>query len=117
MKRGEIYLVDFKNTQGSIQSGLRPALVIQNNKANKFSSTTIVCCITSVAKKPLPTHVYLGKDGGLIRNSTALCEQVFTINQSDCKVYLGSITNQSTLNRLDKSIQDSLGIKRNSNKC
>jgi len=34
IKRGDIYFVDFDETIGSVQSGLRPVVVIQNNIGN-----------------------------------------------------------------------------------
>ena len=36
-KRGDIYYVDFGKREGSKQGGIRPALVVSNNKANKHS--------------------------------------------------------------------------------
>ncbi|MFR8846435.1 MAG: type II toxin-antitoxin system PemK/MazF family toxin [Waltera sp.] len=36
-KRGDIYYVDFGEKDGSKQGGVRPALVVSNNKANKHS--------------------------------------------------------------------------------
>ena len=42
VKRGEIYLYDFGTNEGSIQNGLRPALVVQCDEGNKASCTTAV---------------------------------------------------------------------------
>lgn len=56
--RGEVYLVDFGQGFGSEQGGVRPAVIVQNNKGNKYSSTTIVVPITSKQTKArIPTHV------------------------------------------------------------
>jgi len=38
--RGEIWLVDWSPGRGSEQSGVRPALIIQNNVGNTYSTTT-----------------------------------------------------------------------------
>ena len=60
IKRGDIYFVDFDETIGSVQSGLRPVVVIQNNIGNKHSTTLIVATITSKSKKnfsPLTRHL------------------------------------------------------------
>lgn len=110
MKRGEIYLTNLNPKRGSVQSGLRPVLVIQNNKGNSNSPTTIICCITSISKKKLPTHLFISKSGGLRKQSTVLCEQIFTINKSDLKHYIGAITDNRTLKELDRCIRISLGI-------
>ena len=42
VQRGEIYLYDFGNNGGSIQNGVRPALVVQCDEGNAASSTTIL---------------------------------------------------------------------------
>ena len=48
--RGEIYLIDLSNQIGSEQSGVRPAVVVQNETGNMFSPTTIICPLTSKTK-------------------------------------------------------------------
>lgn len=37
MHRGEIYLVDLSNQVGSEQTGIRPALIVQNEQGNQHS--------------------------------------------------------------------------------
>ena len=41
-----VYLEDFGENMGSEENGIRPALVIQNDKGNKYSNTVIVASIT-----------------------------------------------------------------------
>ena len=50
VRRGGIYLVDLRGRVGSEQGGLRPVVVMQNDKGNKFSPTTIICPLTSKTK-------------------------------------------------------------------
>ena len=50
MHRGEIYLVDLRNPVGSEQSGVRPAVIVQNEVGNAHSPTTIICPLTSQVK-------------------------------------------------------------------
>ena len=38
MHRGEIYLVDLSNQVGSEQTGIRPALIVQNEQGNQHSA-------------------------------------------------------------------------------
>jgi len=80
--RGEIYFAKLSDVGGSVQNGMRPVLIIQNDKGNKFSPTTIVVPITSKAKKPMPTHVRVGTELGLRVSSTILAEQIICINKS-----------------------------------
>ena len=39
IKRGEIYLADLGEGVGSEQKGVRPVLIVQNDKVNKYSPT------------------------------------------------------------------------------
>ena len=63
IKRGEIYYYDFGFTEGSIQSGRRPVLILQADDFNEKAPTIIAAAITTVIKKRyLPSHVVLGEN-------------------------------------------------------
>ena len=109
MRRGEIYFMLAKG-HGSVQTGFRPVIVVQNDIGNHFSPTTIVCNITAAKKKNLPTHIFIGKSGGLDKESTVLCEQIQTVSKNDLKFYVGRVTDPRTLEKLDNSVLISLGI-------
>ena len=47
VKRGEVYLADLSDASGSEQGKVRPVVIIQNNRGNKYSPTTIVACLSS----------------------------------------------------------------------
>ena len=51
-RRGEVYWVDWPEGRGSEQRGRRPALVVQNNRGNRSSPTTVLAAISS-APDPL----------------------------------------------------------------
>ena len=110
MKRGDIYLLDLKQNEGSIQAGTRPVIIVQNDIGNLYSPVTVVCSITSAKKKWLPTHLFISKSGGLRKNSIVLCEQIFTVNKTDLKQYIGTITSKCTLKRLNRCLRLSLGL-------
>ena len=78
-KRGDIYYVDFGEKAGSEQGGVRPALVVSNNKANKHSPVVTVIPLSARVwkKKYLPTHVQipLKKSSGLNKPSMALADR------------------------------------------
>ena len=51
-KRGDIYYVDFGNQKNShIQQGIRPAIVVSNNKANDHSHLVTVVPLTKQVQK------------------------------------------------------------------
>ena len=84
IRRGDIFSYDFGTRIGSIQSGVRPVLVIQADNFNANAPTVIVASITSVIKKRyLPSHIILGEDFGLTKPSMVLLEQIQTVNKDD----------------------------------
>lgn len=72
---GDVYTVDLVGA-GSVQSGLRPCVVFQNNIGNAHSPNVVVIPMTSnLKKREMPTHVIIrASDTGLSRDSMALCE-------------------------------------------
>ena len=84
VRRGEIYWVEFDPVKGNEQSGLRPALVVQNDTGNRFSPTTVVVAITSrLPPQPYPFVVTIQpEESGLPVASAVNCAQIATIQQS-----------------------------------
>lgn len=109
VKRGEVYDIDFGMTVGSVQSGRRPGVVIQNDVGNKFSPNTIVAPITSQIKPNLPTHVSISSgNAGLKKDSIVLLEQPITISKECLKNKMGAVSTE-TMERIDRAIDISLG--------
>ena len=91
---------------GSIEYGIRPVLIIQNNIGNHFSTTTIVAPLTARYKKQLPVHFNLNSKCGLMFDSIVLMEQITTINQAQLIVRIGRI-NKENYSVVRKSITES----------
>lgn len=108
IKRGEIYYADLSPVIGSEQGGVRPVLIIQNQTGNRFSPTTIVAAITSVQKKPLPTHIAIDYDF-LESESIVLLEQIRTIDKKRLSDYLGSLS-AADMKRIENAVEVSLGF-------
>lgn len=110
--RGEIYLIDLSNQVGSEQSGVRPAVVVQNETGNIYSPTTIICPLTSKTKSMSATHVELTTtDAEIIRDSIVLCEQVRVIDKTRIKKKLGEVKNLQKIEDINQKILISFGIK------
>lgn len=75
IKRGDIIYCDLGLHSGSVQSGIRPCVVVSNDTGNMYSTIYIVVPLTTKHKTEIPTHVELEK------NSFALCEQCTTISE------------------------------------
>lgn len=82
IKRGDVVWVDLPPCPNShVQTGERPAIVVQNDMGNLHSPTTIVVPVTSVIKRlDMSTHVLFEADF-LPRQSVALCEQFITVDK------------------------------------
>ena len=80
VKRGELYFADLGTGIGSEQWGERPVLIVQNDKGNLYSPTTIVLPLTTQVHKSkgLPVHVILDKMEGLDQTSAVMAEQIVT---------------------------------------
>lgn len=111
MKRGEIYLVDLDNACGSEQSGVRPALIIQNEAGNTYSPTTIICPLTTKSKNLKATHVVLTpQDSGVIKESTVLCEQIRVIDKTRLVRKLGEVSCVKKLEDINRKLMVSIGL-------
>lgn len=90
-KIGEVYMVEFGGT-GSEQSGMRPAVVFQNNVGNAHSPNVICLPMTSKLKKAgQPTHVVVPKSIGLKTDSMVLCENPECVSKSRLGNYITTI--------------------------
>ncbi|MFH1170319.1 MAG: type II toxin-antitoxin system PemK/MazF family toxin [Candidatus Vogelbacteria bacterium] len=92
-RRGDVYLVNFDPTLGAEIRKTRPALVIQNDIANQWSSITIVAAITSYSVPEIyPTEVMVeAGEGGLRTKSIIKLDQVRSIDKQRLKYKLGQI--------------------------
>lgn len=110
MNRGEIYIANLDPVIGSEQGGKRPVLIIQNDKGNKYSPTTIIAIITSrQTKAQLPTHVWLPDNCGLPKASMVELEQIRTIDKRRIDDFIGVVPTD-TLLKVNCALGISLGI-------
>jgi len=110
-KRGEIWLVQFDPTIGAEIKKTRPALILQNDIANRYSAVTIVAAITSaIDEKLYPSEVLLQSlESGLQKDSVVLLNQIRTIDNKRLITKIGSVENQ-TMERVNRAIEISLGL-------
>lgn len=113
-KRGDIYSVDFGNNHDSHkQSGVRPAIVVSNNKANVNSPVITVVPLSARVwkRRHLPTHVFipLRKESGLDKPSMALAEQVETLDKRCLGEKLGEISDEVIMEQLTVALQIQIG--------
>ena len=108
-RRGEVYEVEWRPARGHEQSGLRPAVIVQNDIGNRFSATTIVVAVTSrPPKKPYPFEIEI-PDGVLPKPSWANCAHLYTIDKRRLGRLMGVLSGQSVA-ALDDALRASLGL-------
>lgn len=109
VKRGELYYADLSPVVGSEQGGIRPVLILQNDKTNQNSTTTIVAAMTSQIKNNLQTHVKVSGHG-LKKESLVLLEQIRTIDKVRLMQYIGRLGDKD-MKKIDRALTESLSIK------
>lgn len=112
IKRGDIFYADLLHGTGSEQNGRRPVVILQNNKGNRHSTTTIAAMITSARKKSLPTHVWVRKeDSGLKEDSVVLLEQIQTLDKKRLVNKVGRL-GKAVMDQVDRAVRRSLHLER-----
>ena len=111
-RRGEIWDVNWSPGRGAEQKGVRPALIIQNDRGNASLSypLTIVASM-SRTERELPLHVRIApsEENGLTDFTDVKCEQVMTIEKSRLMRRRGGIT-ADELSRVDVALRLSLSL-------
>ena len=109
-RRGDIFMADLVRDPLYKKRGMRPVLIIQNNKGNANSCSVIAVPITSRRKKALPTHVALDRRHGIKRPSVALCEDIMTIEKRCLLDYIGTIVNTDTESEVNDALKISIAL-------
>ena len=111
IKRGLIVEINWEPHRGSEQSGIRPAVIIQNDIGNKYSPTTIVAASTTAKIKAYPFVVGLkAGEAGLLEDSTINCSAILTVDKTRIVKKHGFVP-ADKMKAIDKAILASLGIK------
>ena len=110
--RGTIVMVDLPLGNSSVQGGTRPAVVISNDKGNKFSPVLIVVPLTSrMDKKFMPTHHTIEPSmiNGLSKTSIALAEQIITVGKDMVRNIVGTLE-EIDINFINRKVMTSLAL-------
>lgn len=111
--RGEVYRANLGEANGSVQAGVRPVVIIQNNTGNRYSPTVMVAPATSnIEKKPnMPTHHIIKSCSAFKKPSIILLEQVQTVNKTQLEYYYGTVPKLDML-KIDVKLLISFGLSR-----
>ena len=111
MKRGEIWMVDFGPATGPEQVGTRPAIILQDDSLGQVFATTIVIPLTTNLRRlSLPATLLLNAgEGGLPRDSVALCFQVQVRGKARLTQRLGELSPER-LSDIEAGLLKALGL-------
>jgi mRNA interferase MazF len=114
LKRGEVHWAVLKPRSGSEQTGKRPAIVISNDGFNTLSTwrSVIVIPLSTSSKqaKRGPTAVFLPKgEGGLSKDSIALCHQITTLDQSKLVGLIGTLSS-AALSEVEEGLKAAVDL-------
>ncbi len=112
VKRGDIYVADLDPVVGSEQGGIRPVLVLNNDRDYRKSTTMIVLPIsTRINKKNfIKSHIKIKGIEGLPEDSIMLCEQIRTIDRQRLISYMGRIDKRSLI-KAERALIRALDIR------
>lgn len=92
IERGDVVWVNLDPVVGSEVGKRRPAIVLQNQLANRSSATVTVIPVSSKVGRVYPFQVHLAAgEGGLRQESKALCEQIRTVSAKRIGERLGRL--------------------------
>lgn len=106
MRRGEIYWVDIPNAIGHELMKDRPAIIVSCDALNDNSPVVQVVYCSASPKKELPEHITIRSTEQI---STALCENVYTVDKSRVGRYVGRCTKRE-MEQVDLGLLSGLGL-------
>ena len=104
--RGEIYWVDIPNAIGHELMKDRPAIIVSCDALNDNSPVVQVVYCSASPKKELPEHITIRSTEQI---STALCENVYTVDKSRIGRYVGRCTKRE-MEQVDLGLLCGLGL-------
>jgi len=116
IQQHSVVWVDLPEVKGNphLQFGVKPCVIVSNDKCNAFSPVINVMPITSSQKKPqLPTHYKLDdlerKKAGLTKRSMLLGESVRPVARNRVLSNMGYLTNTAK-EKVNMAIKVQFGI-------
>jgi mRNA interferase MazF len=109
--RSDVVLCDLSPVVGTEQAGVRPAVVLQIDRANAASPHTIIAPLTTkIHRALLPSHGFVpAGTGGLSQDSVVLCEQIRVIDKRRILRVLGRLDDPHMQN-IAKALSAILGL-------
>jgi len=115
MKRGEVYLVNFGNKYNSEFGKIRPALIVQNDTANRnidkvaFKGVTVIPMTTNITGGDI--RVRITKRDALEKASEICINEVCTLDQSRIVSEPLTVVTAAEMDEVENKLLRHLGIR------
>ena len=106
MRRGEIFWVDIPNAIGHELMKDRPAIIVRCDALNDNSPVVQEVSCSASPKQELPEHITIRSTEQI---STALCENVYTVDKSRVGRFVGRCTRRE-MEQVDRCLLSGLGL-------
>lgn len=108
---GDIYYAQLPIMPGSqVQQGIRPVLVVSNDKNNMYSPVvTIVPMTSKQCKHSLPTHVAIS-GYGLLKPSVILGEQIISLDKKFLRERVGTVIDRPMRIKIQRALMTQLNL-------
>ena len=110
--KNDVIKIDLSGSIGSEQGKIRYGVVIQNDKGNIHSTTTIIIPFTHKIKGlHIPTHALIRKtkENGLKSDSMLLGEQIRVVSEQRIIEKVGRITDEKSLREIRRVYEANFG--------
>lgn len=112
-----VVLAELKNYGKSVQTGVRPCVIVSNNTANMHSPVfTVVPGTTHDKKIDFPVHIRITQEdikGRLYKDTVFMGEQLCTISGEQIIHVMGEIKDESVIKQIDDIIIRELALRKN----
>ena len=110
LRRGDVVFMDLpKNENSSVQYGLRPCVIMSNQKAINSSTVLNVLPITSKNKRCNKLHIPVSRECGLKLDSIVLAEQILTVSKNLIKNKIGKVPDDK-MKEINKVVINQLSL-------
>ena len=108
MKKFDIVMVELGDNEPGVESKRRPCLVVANSEK---SLTSIVLPITSKQNHSwYKTHVLVGKESGLLKDSQILCEQIKTVAKTKIGKKVAEVKDVHIQEQINAAMKFTIGL-------
>lgn len=110
--RGDIWRFALDPGTGSEEAKTRPCVIVQRNSANKSSSTTIICPLTTAGReRGNLLNVFLrAPEAGIVADSLVLCNQLRAVDRSRIRGHKLGVVGDASMLLIEEGIRTILDL-------